>query len=76
MIFYILWDAQLRNLVTDGDTEEEVLTFVREMVEQYGAEVAQSWTLARDSNTDEAAFRVIASGAALAEYAQETVAAN
>ena len=76
MIFYTLWDTQLGNLVTDADTEEDVLAFVREMIEQYGPHVTQSWTLARDSNTDKAAFRIIAEGAALAAYAQETVAAD
>jgi len=76
VIFSTLWDTRLSNLVTDGDTEEEVLAFVREMVEQYGPEVTQSWTLARDSNADKTAFRIIAVGAALAAYAQETVAAD
>lgn len=74
--FYTLWDGELGNLVTDGDTEEEVLAFVREMMSHYGREVTQPWTLARDSNADAEAYRVIAEGAALAAYAEHTVAAD
>lgn len=69
MRYYELWSNDTANLAADGETEAELLRYVRDMIAVYGEDVASAWGLLWADDEDETAGGLIAEGKDLIEMA-------
>lgn len=69
---YTVWDADTRNMLTSARDYADALCYVRDVVREHGAAVADRWGLLWEDDEDEETGGLIAEGKKLADLALHT----